>query len=79
MVRSMDNHDNDNWARTCMPFVLRRYRDAAGLTQQQSADRLGIAKSYVSSLELGYRALHLNMLVKMRQAFGVRPGEPLKP
>jgi transcriptional regulator with XRE-family HTH domain len=68
-------YDEDNLAKTFMPVILRRYRDAAGLSQQQLADSVGIAKSYVSSLELGYRAPHLNLLVKIAQALNVRPGE----
>lgn len=58
-----------------MPAVLRRYRDAAGLSQQELADWVGIAKSYVSSPELGYRAPNLNLLVKIARSLGVRPGE----
>ena len=34
---------------------------------------LGIAKSYISSLELGYRAPHRNLLVKMAQEQEWRP------
>ena len=75
MLGSMKQiYDEDNLAKLFMPAVLRRYRDAAGLSQQQLADSVGIAKSYVSSLELGYRAPHLNLLVKIAQALGVRPG-----
>ena len=69
------NYDEDNLAKTFMPAVIRRYRDAAGLSQQELADRVGIAKSYVSSLELGYRAPNLNLLVKIARSLGVRPGE----
>ena len=68
-------YDEDNLAKTFMPGVLRRYRDAAGLSQQQLADSVGIAKSYISSLELGYRAPNLNLLVKIAQALDVRHGE----
>lgn len=68
-------YDEDNLAKLFMPAVLRRYRDAAGLSQQQLADSVGIAKSYISSLELGYRAPHLNLLVKIASALNVRPGE----
>ena len=57
-----------------MPAVLRRYRDARGLSQQELADSVGISKSYISSLELGYRAPNLNLLVKLAQALEVRPG-----
>ncbi|MDL2216980.1 helix-turn-helix domain-containing protein [Desulfovibrio sp. OttesenSCG-928-M14] len=67
--------DENNLAKTFMPIVLRRYRDAAGLSQQELADSVGIAKSYISSLELGYRAPNLNLLVKIAYALNIRPGE----
>jgi transcriptional regulator with XRE-family HTH domain len=67
--------DKDNIAKSFMPVVLRRYRDAAGLSQQQLADAVEITKSYVSSLELGYRAPHLNLLIKIAKVLHVRPGE----
>ena len=57
-----------------LPAVLRRHRYAAGLSQQQLADRVGIAKSYISALELGYRAPNLNVLVKIAYALNERPG-----
>ena len=68
-------YDEDMLAKTFMPAVIRRYRDAAGLSQQELADRVGISKSYVSSLELGYRAPNLNLLVKIARSVGVNPGE----
>ena len=67
-------YDEDNLAKLFMPPVLRRYRVAAGLSQQQLADSVGIAKSYISALELGYRAPNLNVLVKIASALDVRPG-----
>jgi len=70
-----DAVENSNVVKRFMPRVLRRYRDAAGLSQQELADRIGIGKSYVSSLELGYRAPNLNLLVKLAGALNVRPGE----
>jgi transcriptional regulator with XRE-family HTH domain len=38
--------------------LLRAYRRAHGLTQQQLADRLGFDQSYVSKVESGRRAIH---------------------
>lgn len=68
------SYDEDNLAKLFMPNVLRRYRAAAGLSQQQLADSVGIAKSYISALELGYRAPNLNLLIKIAQTLQVRPG-----
>ena len=67
--------EESNIAKRFMPCVLRRYRDAAGLSQQALADRIGIDKSYVSSLGLGYCAPNLNLLVKLAGAMNVRLGE----
>ena len=68
-------YDEDTLAKTFMPAVIRRYRDAAGLSQQELADQVGISKSYISSLELGYRAPSLNLLVKIAQTLGIKPGK----
>ena len=68
-------YDEDNLAKTFMPGGLRRYRDKAGLSQQELADLVGIGKSYISSLELGYRAPNLNLLVKIASSLNVRAGE----
>ena len=67
-------YDEDKLAKTFMPAVIRRYRDAAGLSQQELADRVGISKSYISSLELG-RAPSLNLLVKIAQTLEVKAGK----
>lgn len=69
------DYDEDNLAKTFMPAVLKRFRNIAGLSQQELADRVGIGKSYISALELGYRAPNLNLLVKLADSLNVRPGE----
>ncbi len=69
------NYEEDTLAKTFMPAVIRRYRAAAGLSQQELADRAGISKSYVSFLELGYRAPNLNLLVKIARALKIKPGK----
>ena len=40
-------YDEDKLAKTFMPAVIRRYRDAAGLSQQELADRGGISKLHI--------------------------------
>ena len=70
----MQNTNDTDLAKRFMPIVLRRYRDMAGFSQQQLADRIGITKSYISALELGYRAPNLNLLVRIAQALGITPG-----
>lgn len=70
----MQNIPQGDLAKKFMPPVLRRYRDEAGLSQQELADRVGISKSYISSLELGYRAPNLNILVRIAYVLGIAPG-----
>lgn len=69
------NGRQDNMAKQYMPRVLRKYRDEAGLSQQMLADRVGIAKGYVSSLERGVKPLNLNLLVKIAAVLNVPPGD----
>lgn len=68
------NYDEDQLAKTYMPIILKRYRNAAGISQRELARRAGICKSYISSLESGLRAPNLNVLVKIADSIGVRPG-----
>ena len=60
-----------------MPMILRRYRDAAGLPQQQLADYAEVSKGFISALEGGRSVPNVDMLITLARAFGVRPGERL--
>ncbi len=61
-------------ARKYMGCVLRRSRDAAGLSQQQLADAVGISKGFYSSLESGKRVPNLDMLIRLAKPLHVSPG-----
>ena len=58
-----------------MPDVLKRHRNAAGLSQQQLADSVGVSKGFISALEGGRSVPNLDMLVQLADALNVRPGE----
>ena len=73
----MENLFDEKIARRFMPVVLRRFRDAAGLSQQDLVDIVGISKGFYSSLEMGRRVPNVDMLIKIAKACGVRPGEML--
>jgi len=73
----MENFLDEKIAKQYMPGILRRYRDAAGLSQQDLVDIVGISKGFYSSLEMGRRVPNLDMLIKIAKACGVRPGEML--
>lgn len=62
-------------ARRFMPDVLKRHRNAAGLSQQQLADSVGVSKGFISALEGGRSVPNLDMLVQLADALNVRPGE----
>lgn len=69
--------DDEKITRKFMPIVIRRYRDKAGLTQQQAADAAGISKGYLNGMERGCDMVNVDMLVKLARVYGVRPGEML--
>jgi transcriptional regulator with XRE-family HTH domain len=50
---------------------VRRYRLAAGLTQQEVANRMGVDRAYVSGLELGQRNPTVVTLWHAAHALGV--------
>lgn len=64
-------------ARRFMPDVIRRYRNLAGLSQQQLADSVGVSKGFISALEGGRSVPNLDMLILLAEALQVSPGEML--
>jgi len=54
---------------------LRQRRLAAGLSQEQLADKAGIDRTYVSLLERDERIPTVNILIAMCRAMGVRASE----
>ena len=73
----MNTELDESIARRYLPVILRRYRDAAGLSQQDLVNIVGVSKGFYSSLELGKRVPNLDMLVKIAGACNVKPGELL--
>ena len=55
--------------------VLRRYRLAAGLTQEQLSEKIGISLGFYSMMEIGQKWPNINMLFRIAAALGKRPGE----
>jgi transcriptional regulator with XRE-family HTH domain len=56
---------------------VKRLRFAAGLSQEALADRAGLHRTYVSSIERGERNVSLENIFKLAEALGVDPGELL--
>jgi transcriptional regulator with XRE-family HTH domain len=52
---------------------VRVLRAAAGLSQEQLAERSGLHRTYVSSLERGQRNVGLENILRLATALGVAP------
>ena len=57
--------------------VIREFRQAIGLSQDQLADRMDISTPYISMLESGKRYPSIETLIRIALALQVRPGEML--
>ena len=55
--------------------VLRRYRMAMGLSQEQMSERIGVSKGFYSMMEIGRKWPNVDMIFRIAEAVGVRPGE----
>jgi transcriptional regulator with XRE-family HTH domain len=55
------------------PEQLRSGRQAAGLTQQQAADRLGVSQAYLALIESGRRPLTSRLLPAVASLYGFGP------
>jgi transcriptional regulator with XRE-family HTH domain len=62
------------WMRQEIATRLRRARFAAGLSQQQLADRLGVARSQLSMWENARRPLYAEDLLLLAHRLAVTPG-----
>ena len=60
-------------------FNLRRLRTAAGLSQEELADRAGLHRTYISSIERGQRNISLENIFVIANALGAQSGELLEP
>lgn len=54
---------------------LKRIRLLTGMSQEQLAERAGLDRTYVSSVERGKRNISLNNIFKLADALDVTPGE----
>ena len=50
---------------------VRRFREAAGLTQMELAERMGVSRKTVNTVENGIFAPSIVVALKMAQALGV--------
>jgi len=54
---------------------LRKYRKAAGLTQVEAAERLGIPHTNISRWERGINSISPENIEKVARVYGVDPGQ----
>ena len=64
-------------AREAIAFgeAVRERRKANGWTQEQLAERAGIAAIHVGFVERGENVPKLTLILRIAKAFGIRPGE----
>jgi len=58
---------------------VRRLRTAAGLSQEALADRAGLHRTYISSIERAQRNVSLENIFALAKALGADPRELLTP
>ncbi|OLN21333.1 transcriptional regulator [Domibacillus antri] len=56
-----------------IPLVLKKYRKAAGLSQEQLALESGLDRTYISFLERGHRKPTIHTLFRLCSALNVQP------
>ncbi len=58
---------------------LRRIRKSTGLSQEDLADRAGLHRTYISSIERAERNISLENIFRLAEALDVDPGDLLNP
>lgn len=62
-----------------LAYNLKRLRTTAGLSQEELADRAGVHRTYVSSVERGERNVSLENIFHLAEGLGVDVRELLRP
>ncbi|MBS0417154.1 MAG: helix-turn-helix transcriptional regulator [Proteobacteria bacterium] len=62
-----------SFAKQVLAENLRRLRTEAGLSQEELADRAGLHRTYVSSVEGGHRNVTLQNIFAFAEALGTTP------
>jgi len=58
--------------------VVRKLREARGLTQDQLAERAGVSATYIGFIERGDNVPTLTIILQIASALKVRPSEMLR-
>ena len=62
-----------------LAFNLKRFRISTGLSQEELADRAGLHRTYISSVEHAKRNVSLENIFQLAEGLKVDPQELLKP
>ncbi|MDD9981137.1 MAG: helix-turn-helix transcriptional regulator [Gammaproteobacteria bacterium] len=62
-----------------LAFNLKRLRTSAGISQEELADRAGLHRTYISSIERARRNVSLENIFLIAHALGTTPAGLLKP
>jgi transcriptional regulator with XRE-family HTH domain len=63
--------------RTRLGRAIRRLRKEAGFSQESFADKCGLHRTYMGSVERGETNISLDNIERIAKALGLRPGELL--
>ncbi|OAS81955.1 transcriptional regulator [Achromobacter xylosoxidans] len=66
-------------AKQTLATNLKRLRSSARISQEELADRAGLHRTYISSVERGERNITLENIFHIAAGLGVDPRELLKP
>ena len=61
-----------------LAFNLKRLRTSAGISQEELADRAGLHRTYISSIERAQRNISLENIFLIAEALGTTPAELLQ-
>jgi len=69
------NIHNDNYYFDIIRYNIRKYREAANLTQQQLADKAGLTMNYIAKIESKkmQRGFTIVVLGRIADALGISP------
>lgn len=62
-----------------LAYNLKKIRNSTGMSQEELADRAGLHRTYISSVERAQRNVTLENIFALAKALGVEPDQILKP
>lgn len=69
---------SDDNPKEILAHNVRRLRKSTGLSQEELADRAGLHRTYISSIERSERNVSIENIFLLAKALGVDPGDLLK-